>query len=148
MNDLRLSTQESVIVVPPHGFQLETHTGFPLLPLKVTRRFIPTAYLQDIIINEALYGWNVRYYLAFLVNVDDERFSMEIAYKVRITVFYRYNSILTLFFQNIMPYFPILLKIYNKLHDSLEPRNNRHDSSNKIPEREHQSNNLLHFPAD
>ncbi|KAF8319960.1 hypothetical protein DL93DRAFT_2044566, partial [Clavulina sp. PMI_390] len=66
---------ESILSLSPHGLQLETRFGFPpvhhfVLPsglvVSTKRSFIPLPSIKDIIINEALYGWNVRYYLAVI----------------------------------------------------------------------------------
>ena len=65
-------TKESIISLPPHGVQLETHRGLPSTPLTppiilfINRQFIPLPSIKDIIIHEGLYGWNVRYYLAVI----------------------------------------------------------------------------------
>ncbi|KAJ7905370.1 hypothetical protein B0H14DRAFT_2660003 [Mycena olivaceomarginata] len=86
---------ESVVVIPPHGIQLETHRGLPWFPpFTVTRQFIPLASLQDFIIHEGLSGWNVRYYLAAI------RLSEAGDYQVHVA------------FENLMPHFEILLEVY------------------------------------
>ncbi|KAG5727621.1 hypothetical protein E4T56_gene12308 [Termitomyces sp. T112] len=55
---------ESVIVIPAHGIQLETHRGLPGLRLFASRRFIGLTALQDVVIHE-----------------DSSRFSLEVAYQ-------------------------------------------------------------------
>ncbi|KAJ6596778.1 hypothetical protein DFH09DRAFT_825236, partial [Mycena vulgaris] len=76
---------ESVIIIPPHGIQLETHRGLPwFAPLTVTRRFIPLASLQDFVIHEGLSGWNVRYYLAAIRLSSSGDFRLHVAYEVDI----------------------------------------------------------------
>ncbi|KAK0459613.1 uncharacterized protein EV420DRAFT_276220 [Desarmillaria tabescens] len=92
---------ESIIVIPPHGVQLETRFGFETLTLNVTRRFIPLSILRDVVINEGLYGWNVRYYLAAIVQDGSGATSLAVA------------------FENILPRFPVLLEIYKGVHDVL-----------------------------
>ena len=72
---------ESLIVLPPHGVQLETHRG-PFGSWFVSRRFIPTVYVQDIIINEALRRWNVRYYLAVIVACPGQNIELAVAFEV------------------------------------------------------------------
>jgi phosphatidylinositol glycan class H protein len=73
---------ESVIALPPHGIQLETHRGFPFLPLFVTRRFIAAASLRDFVITEGLRGWDVRFYLAALAEGHSEPVQLAVAYSV------------------------------------------------------------------
>lgn len=92
---------ESVIILPALGLQFETHRGFPLVPLFVSRRFIPLAMLQDFIINEGLHGWNVRYYLATIKRSQSGVIGLEVAY------------------ENILPRFPVLLEVYHGVHESL-----------------------------
>jgi len=92
---------ESVIVFPPHGIQLETHRGPPSYPIFVSRKFIPTVFLRDIIINEGLRRWNVRYYLAFMEASSDDMISLAVAY------------------ENILPRFPILLEVYRGVKEAL-----------------------------
>ncbi|KAH8117359.1 hypothetical protein DFH11DRAFT_1005067 [Phellopilus nigrolimitatus] len=92
---------ESVIVFPPHGVQLETHRGPFQRPIFVARRFIPAVYIQDIIINEALRRWNVRYYLALIVHSPKEKLELAV------------------FFENTLPHFPVLLEVYRGIKCAL-----------------------------
>ncbi|KAJ7109260.1 hypothetical protein C8R44DRAFT_635407 [Mycena epipterygia] len=86
---------ESVIVIPTHGIQLETHRGLPWFsPFVVTRRFIPLASLQDFAIHEGLRGWNVRYFLAAVRLSGSGDFQLHVAY------------------ENILPHFAILREVY------------------------------------
>jgi hypothetical protein len=73
---------ESVLVLPSYGIQLETHRGLPSLPFFVSRRFIPLAEVQDVLINEGLRRWDVRYYLAILYSPRPEEQRLEVAYQV------------------------------------------------------------------
>lgn len=75
---------ESIIVLPSLGVQLETRRGFPFFsrPLFTGRRFIPLCTLQDIIINEGLHRWDVRYYLAFINGNHPDMIFLEVAYEV------------------------------------------------------------------
>ncbi|KII88622.1 hypothetical protein PLICRDRAFT_41813 [Plicaturopsis crispa FD-325 SS-3] len=103
---------ESVIVLPEHGIQLETHRGFPPWPLAVSRLFIPTSELLDFIINEGLRRWDVRYYLAAMKKTDTPGFALEVAY------------------ENILPHFPVLLEVYQGVQETLFPANsNIHERS-------------------
>ncbi|KAK0483512.1 GPI-GlcNAc transferase complex, PIG-H component-domain-containing protein [Armillaria novae-zelandiae] len=92
---------ESIIVIPPHGVQLETRFGFQTFTINVTRRFIPLSTLRDVVINEGLYGWNVRYYLVAIVQDRSGATSLAVV------------------FENILPRFPVLLEIYKGVHDVL-----------------------------
>jgi len=92
---------ESVFVFPPHGVQLETHRGLPSYPLSVSRKFIPTIYLQDVVINEGLCGWNVRYYLAFMETSPNGLIELRIGFK------------------NILPHFAVLLEVYRGVLEHL-----------------------------
>ncbi|EPQ58195.1 hypothetical protein GLOTRDRAFT_72347 [Gloeophyllum trabeum ATCC 11539] len=91
---------ESVISIPPHGIQLETHKGYPSMPLYAVRRFIPSGSLKDFIINEGLQRWNVRYYLSAIRRTSCGAFTMEIAYN------------------DTLPHFPILLEVYRGIHET------------------------------
>ncbi|KAI0256636.1 GPI-GlcNAc transferase complex, PIG-H component-domain-containing protein [Lactifluus subvellereus] len=83
---------ESVLVLPPYGIQLETHRGFPSLPFFVSRKFIPLTEVQDVLINEGLRRWDVRYYLAVLYSPRRGQQRIEVAYK------------------NLLPQFPVLIE--------------------------------------
>ena len=76
------SPPESVVVLPPYGIQLETHRGLPSLPFFVSRRFIPLTEVKDVIINEGLRRWDVRYYLAVLYSPHQGEQHLEVAYEV------------------------------------------------------------------
>lgn len=52
------------------------------MPLFAHRRFVPLASLQDFIINEGLWGWNVRYYLAAIHYSQQDTLSLRVAYEV------------------------------------------------------------------
>ncbi|XP_006458221.1 hypothetical protein AGABI2DRAFT_115231 [Agaricus bisporus var. bisporus H97] len=92
---------ETVLVIPPHGIQLETHRGLPRWPLAISRRFISLTNLRDVIINEALYGWNVRYYLAAVKEHPSTGFSLDVI------------------FESILPRMPILSEVYHGIHEML-----------------------------
>ncbi|KAJ7452537.1 hypothetical protein B0H11DRAFT_2010556 [Mycena galericulata] len=95
---------ESVITIPPHGIQFETHRGLPWFPpFIVTRRFIPLASLHDFVIHEGLKGWNVRYYLAAIQLSGSGDSQLHVAY------------------ENILPHFPILLDVYRGVQTILRP---------------------------
>ncbi|KIK59803.1 hypothetical protein GYMLUDRAFT_44261 [Collybiopsis luxurians FD-317 M1] len=89
---------ESLIVLPAHGIQLETHRGFPPFTLFISRRFVSHTVLRDIVINEGIKRWDIRYYLVAL-----EEGSTGLAFEIC--------------FPNILPHFPILLQIYRDLRE-------------------------------
>lgn len=90
---------ESVLAIPYLGIQLETHRGLPNIPLFASRQFIPAVYLRDVIINEGLRRWNVRYYLAAIQQSSNGNFTLEVA------------------FEHILPFFPVLLHVYRDVHE-------------------------------
>jgi phosphatidylinositol glycan class H protein len=93
---------ESALVLPPYGVQLETHRGLPSLPLFVSRRFIPLTEVQEVLINEGLRRWDVRYYLAVLYSPREGEQRLAVAY------------------ENILPRFPVLNRVYHGIHECLQ----------------------------
>lgn len=73
-----------MIVLPSKDLQLEVHRGLLGRPMFVERRVIPASTISAVIINEGLYGWNVRYYLAVLTKVDETQ-SLHILYEVKVS---------------------------------------------------------------
>lgn len=61
----RLQTEESLLTLRSLGIQTRTLSSSYLLPS--TTRFIPTSQIRDIFIHEAFRGFEVRYYLAVVV---------------------------------------------------------------------------------
>ncbi|KAM5439614.1 hypothetical protein MferCBS31731_004370 [Microsporum ferrugineum] len=63
-------TEESLLVIRGLGVQTSTSsaTYFP----SATTRFIPTTQIQDIVIHEAFRGFEVRYYLAIIVDGESD----------------------------------------------------------------------------
>ncbi|OCH95036.1 hypothetical protein OBBRIDRAFT_768641 [Obba rivulosa] len=92
---------ESVIALPSLGLQFESHRGLPSIPLTVSRRFIPLSRLQDFVINEGIYGWNIRYYAVALHHSDQAALKLDVA------------------FENMLPHFPVLLEVYQGIHKTL-----------------------------
>ncbi|KAF9263509.1 hypothetical protein L218DRAFT_927142 [Marasmius fiardii PR-910] len=113
---------ESVLVFPHHGIQLETHRGLPPWTFSVSRQFIPKATLRDVVINEGITRWNIRYYLLAINQRRPDDVHLEI------------------FFPNILPHFPILQEVYRGLHDTLFAKQQgaakRRDSNNNNPVQE------------
>lgn len=96
---------ESVLVFPTLGIQLETHRGHPCLgSLSVSRQFIHVSCLEDFVIHEGLRRWNVRYFLAAIKRSSNSPISFCVA------------------FENILPYFPVLLQVYSRVQNSMFPR--------------------------
>ncbi|KAK3320834.1 GPI-GlcNAc transferase complex, PIG-H component-domain-containing protein [Cercophora scortea] len=62
---LRLHTTESVLVLRGLGIQTSSSRGS-------NTRFIPTAKIQDVLINEAFKGFEVRYYLVVVVEGEED----------------------------------------------------------------------------
>lgn len=60
-----LVTEESLLVIRGLGIQTSTSSNSYLS--KATTRFIPTTEIQDIVIHEAFKGFEVRFYLAVIV---------------------------------------------------------------------------------
>jgi hypothetical protein len=86
-HDLTFITRtESVVILPPHGVQLESRHGLPSLPLFTLRRFIPLVTLQDVVINEGLRGWDVRHYLATIKQLDSKSSVVQVAYEVSLNL--------------------------------------------------------------
>ena len=63
-------TEESLLVLRTLGIQTQTLSSSYLLPSTV--RFIPTSQIRDIFIHEAFRGFEVRYYLAIVVEGESE----------------------------------------------------------------------------
>ncbi|KAH8829152.1 GPI-GlcNAc transferase complex, PIG-H component-domain-containing protein [Flagelloscypha sp. PMI_526] len=87
---------ESLFVVPLQGIQLETRRGWTPRLSSSNRRFIPFSAIQDVFINEALYGWNVRYYLAFKISES-------------------YGRDLVVAFPNLLPKFDVVHHVYRNI---------------------------------
>ena len=112
---------ESVIVLGPHGIQLETHRGFlTRLPWLTNRRFIASAHLHGVYINEGLSGWNVRFYLVAIKHTAVTGSTFEVAYQVSVSkgpllCWYTYSSC----YQNLLPDQSILQHVYQGINEIL-----------------------------
>lgn len=78
---------ESVQIIAFYGIQLETARGiripfFSPVSLISRKRFIALPYIQDIVINEGLWGWNVRYYLCVIKDTQKD-LTLEVVFEVR-----------------------------------------------------------------
>jgi len=62
--------EESLLVLRSLGIQ--TSTSSPTYLSTATTRFIPTTSIQDIFIHEAFKGFEVRFYLAIVVQGEDD----------------------------------------------------------------------------
>ena len=62
--------EESLLVI--RGLGIQTSTSSPTYLSTSTTRFIPTSLIQDIIIHEAFKGFEVRFYLAVIVEGETE----------------------------------------------------------------------------
>jgi hypothetical protein len=92
---------ESVIVIPPHGIQIEIHRGIWGIPVFASRKFIPTFLIRDVIINEALRRWNVVFYLAILSVSHNGEFQLDVLFEV-----WRAAFATTLMLMNFIEYSP------------------------------------------
>ncbi|KZV88316.1 hypothetical protein EXIGLDRAFT_180836 [Exidia glandulosa HHB12029] len=93
---------ESLVALPPLGLQLQVVRGLRwpwILSLGTSRRFVPAEHYRDLVINEALHRWNVRFYLAVLTSS---------APPIHVA------------FQNTLPPFPVLLECYRTIHPLLD----------------------------
>ncbi|EER26568.1 hypothetical protein CPC735_007410 [Coccidioides posadasii C735 delta SOWgp] len=66
----RLSKEESLLVI--RGLGVQTSTSSATYFMSATTRFIPTTQIQDIVIHEAFKGFEVRFYLAIIVEAEAE----------------------------------------------------------------------------
>lgn len=67
---LRIHTTESLLVL--RGLGIQTSTSSETYLSSATTRFIPTEKIQDIFINEAFRGFEVRYYLVVVVEGEED----------------------------------------------------------------------------
>jgi len=67
---LRIHTEESLLVL--RGLGIQTSTSSETYLSSATTRFIPTEKIQDILVNEAFRGFEVRYYLVVVVEGEEE----------------------------------------------------------------------------
>ncbi|KAL2069952.1 hypothetical protein VTL71DRAFT_14632 [Oculimacula yallundae] len=67
---LRLHTSESLLVL--RGLGIQTSSSSSTYLSSPTTRFIPTEKIQDILVNEAFRGFEVRYYLVVVVEGEEE----------------------------------------------------------------------------
>jgi phosphatidylinositol N-acetylglucosaminyltransferase subunit H len=61
---------------------LETRRGFLWWELSKSRTFLPFSVFEDLFINEALFGWNVRYYIAAKAQKQEGDHSLHVAFPV------------------------------------------------------------------
>lgn len=73
--------EESLLVLRTLGIQTSTTSSTYLST--ATTRFIPTSQIQDIFIHEAFKDFEVRYYLAIVVDDEDE---VTVVFSVRDTL--------------------------------------------------------------
>jgi phosphatidylinositol glycan class H protein len=67
---LRTHTTESLLVL--RGLGIQTSTSSDTYLSTATTRFIPTEKIQDIFVNEAFRGFEVRYYLVVVVEGEED----------------------------------------------------------------------------
>jgi phosphatidylinositol glycan class H protein len=66
---LRPHTNESLLIL--RGLGIQTSSSSASYLSSSTTRFIPTEKIQDILVNEAFRGWEVRYYLVVVVEGEE-----------------------------------------------------------------------------
>lgn len=64
------SVEESLLVI--RGFGIQTSTSSSTYLSTAATRFIPTTQIQDIVIHEAFKGFEVRFYLAVIVEGEPD----------------------------------------------------------------------------
>ncbi|TGJ87258.1 hypothetical protein E0Z10_g1541 [Xylaria hypoxylon] len=67
----RLYTEESLLVLRGLGIQTSSSKG-NILAGRATTRFIPTAKIQDVLVNEAFLGFEARHYLVVVVDGEPD----------------------------------------------------------------------------
>ncbi|GAW15834.1 hypothetical protein ANO14919_052560 [Xylariales sp. No.14919] len=67
----RMYTEESLLVLRGLGIQTSSSKG-NILAGRATTRFIPTAKIQDVLVNEAFLGFEVRHYLVVVVDGEPD----------------------------------------------------------------------------
>jgi phosphatidylinositol glycan class H protein len=67
---LRVHTTESLLVL--RGLGIQTSTSATTYLGSASTRFIPTVRIQDVFVNEAFRGFEVRYYLVVMVEGEEE----------------------------------------------------------------------------
>lgn len=67
---LRPHVTETLLIL--RGLGVQTTTSSSTYLLSPSSRFIPTAQIQDVLVNEAFRGWEVRYYLVVVVKAERE----------------------------------------------------------------------------
>ncbi len=96
-----------MVVIPHHGLQLETHRGFPPFVFFSSKRFVARKILQDVILNEGLRQWDVRYYLAAIRQTGPKSYALDVAYEVS-TLTVNLLVIPDADSQNILPHYTVL----------------------------------------
>jgi phosphatidylinositol glycan class H protein len=67
---LFINAEESLLVI--RGLGIQTSTSSATYLSKAATRFIPTTQIQDIVIHEAYKGFEVRFYLAVIVEGEPD----------------------------------------------------------------------------
>ena len=94
---------ESIVILPSRGIQLETQRGIPGWPMSISRTFVSLPALRDVIINEGLSGWNVRYYLALINQQKSGGHSLQVAYEVGATTIHYAITHITAEYASLFP---------------------------------------------
>jgi len=112
----RWYTEESLLVL--RGLGIQTTTSSSTYLSTATTRFIPTTSIQDIFIHEAFKGFEVRFYLAIVIEGEED---VLVVFPVRLSTDDR--SISISFDQNLLPGRVILEEVWRGARKCLyEPR--------------------------
>lgn len=110
-------TTESLLVI--RGMGVQTTTSSPTYLSTATTRFIPTNMIQDIFVYEAFKGFEVRFYLAIVVEGEHD---VVVVFPVSSSVVCIYMSMLTLW-QSILPRRRVLEEVWRGAKSCLyEPK--------------------------
>ncbi|KAF9001871.1 hypothetical protein BDQ17DRAFT_1243921, partial [Cyathus striatus] len=73
---------ETLSIIPFHGIQLTTCYHYLPFRLGNNRQFIPYSRIRDVVINETLSCWNVKFYLAIITSSHNHQPALHIAFPV------------------------------------------------------------------
>ncbi len=104
------------------GIQLETHRGVAGYSLLASRKFVPWSCLEDFLINEAIHGWDIRYYIVAVTRTSQDALKLEVAFEVSTLVPSDTQIAYHATDQSILPRFPILLEVYHGVQGALQDK--------------------------
>lgn len=104
---LVILAEESLLVI--RGLGVQTSTSSSMYWSSAATRFISTTQIQDIVIHEAFKGFEVRFYLAIIVEGESE---VVVVFPVSVTSRYTSRDILIAPCQNMLPKRKILEEVW------------------------------------